>query len=337
MIELIIFAGVLLCSALLTGLIRQYAMNKGLIDAPNERSSHVQPTPRGGGLSIVLTFVLFLILLYAFMDIPRQYLVALIAGGILIGGVGLVDDHRHIPPAYRALVHVMAASIIVYCIGGIPPLQIGEHMIDLGWQGNALAVVILVWLTNLFNFMDGIDGIAAAETTFIALAAIIISGAEATQYLMRLELGLAAACIGFLIWNWPPAKMFMGDVGSTFLGATLGTLAIISANLNDLPIWTWLILAGVFVVDATVTVVRRMLHGEKWYTAHRGHAYQRAARRCKSHKRVTLLVSAINVGWLLPLAWLSVLRPDNGWWLMLLAWSPLTVTAIILGAGRSDD
>jgi len=185
--------------------------------------------------------------------------------------------------------------------------------------------------------MDGIDGIAAIETIFIAAAAIIISGAESEQYLVLLEAGLVAGCVGFLFWNWPPAKIFMGDVGSGFLGVTLGTLALVSANLNDLPVWTWLILAGVFVVDSTVTVIRRMINGEMWYAAHRSHAYQRAARRLNSHKWVILLVSAVNVGWLLPLAWFSALRPDFAWWITLLAWAPLCVSAVYLGAGRPDE
>ena len=337
MSDLILFIGVLITSALITGFIRSYALRSGLIDTPNPRSSHDRPTPRGGGLSIVITFIALLVLLYLITDMPKQVFYALLSGGTVIGGVGLLDDRRHIPAAYRILVHFAAASIAVYMIGGLPPLQIGAHSIDLGWSGHILSVVFLVWLTNLFNFMDGIDGIATIEAIFIASAAFIISDAEPRHYLMLLEAGLAASCVGFLFWNWPPAKIFLGDVGSGFLGVILGTLAIISANLNDLPIWTWLILAGVFIADATVTVVRRMINGEKWYTAHRSHAYQRAARRLQSHKQVTVLVSAINVGWLLPLAWFSALRPEFGWWLTLLAWAPLCVIAVFLGAGRLED
>jgi len=335
--DLILFIGALVISAFLTGFIRLYALRRGLVDTPIPRSSHKRPTPRGGGLSIVVTFIALLVLLYLVTEMPKQVFYALLLGGTLIGGVGFLDDHRHIPGIYRILVHFTAACIAVYILGGFPPLQVGARSIDLGWSGHVLSVVFLVWLTNLFNFMDGIDGIAAMEAIFIAAAAIIISGAESEHYLVLLKAGLVAGCVGFLFWNWPPARIFMGDVGSGFLGITLGTLAIISANLNDLSIWTWLILAGVFVVDATVTLIRRMTNGEKWYAAHRSHAYQRAARRFQSHKRVTLLVSAINVGWLLPLAWFSALRPEFGLWLTLLAWTPLCVAAVFIGAGRPDD
>jgi Fuc2NAc and GlcNAc transferase len=337
MTDLILIIGALVSSALLTGFIRLYALRSGLVDTPTSRSSHERPTPRGGGLSIVITFIALLVLLYLVTEVPRQSFYALLSGGVLIGGVGFLDDHRHIPGIYRILVHLIAVAIAVFIIGGLPPLQFGAHLIDLGWSGHLLSVVFLVWLTNLFNFMDGIDGIAAMEAIFIAAAAIIISGAESEQYLVLLEAGLAAGCLGFLFWNWPPARIFMGDVGSGFLGFTFGTLAIISANLNELSVWTWLILAGVFVVDATVTVIRRMINGEKWYAAHRSHAYQRATRRLQSHTYVTLMVSAVNVGWLLPLAWFSSLRPEFGWWLMLFAWAPICVTAILLGAGRPDD
>ena len=143
----------------------------------------------------------------------------------------------------------------------------------------------------------------AVETVFIAGSGLVIGGVESEHYLVMLETGLVACSVGFLFWNWPPAKIFMGDVGSGFLGFTLGTFAVVSANLGDLPIWTWLILSGVFIVDATITVVRRMIIGEKWYSAHRSHAYQRAARHLQSHTRVTLLVSVVNLFWLLPLAW----------------------------------
>lgn len=336
MIDLFLIIGVLISSAILTGLVRLYALRGGLVDTPNQRSSHEQPTPRGGGLSIVVTFIALVVLLYMITEVPNAVFYALLAGGSLIGGIGFLDDHQHIPAAYRFLAHLMTACLVVYLVGGLSPLQIGSYEIDLGWGGHAMSVIFLVWLTNLFNFMDGIDGIAATETIFIATAAFIISSAEWGHYLMLLEAGLAAACVGFLFWNWPPASIFMGDAGSGFLGIALGTLALISTSLNDLPIWTWLILAGVFIVDATVTVIRRMITGEKWYAAHRSHAYQRAARRLQSHMRVTVSVSVINAGWLLPLAWFSALRPEFGWWLMPLAWIPLCVTAIFLGAGRPD-
>lgn len=329
--------GVLVCSAVLTGIVRSYSLNGGLMDTPNQRSSHNAPTPRGGGLSIAISFSALLIFLYLTTDIPDEIFYALIAGGGLVGGIGFVDDHRGVPALYRFFAHILAASVVVYLTGGLPPLQFGAHTIDLGWGGQVLSVVCLVWLTNLFNFMDGIDGIAAMETIFIACSAFIISNSEPAHYLMVLEMGLALACVGFLFWNWPPAKIFMGDVGSGFLGIILGGLAFVSAQADDLPIWTWLILSSVFIVDATVTVVRRMVGGEKWYKAHRSHAYQRAARRFQSHKKVTVGVSIMNVTLLFPLAWYSAAQPEHGWLITLMVWIFLCAVAIMIGAGRPDS
>ncbi|MDH3719612.1 MAG: glycosyltransferase family 4 protein, partial [Planctomycetota bacterium] len=239
--------------------------------------------------------------------------------------------------SYRFFVHVLAAVLAVFLVGGLPPLPIGAMAVDLSWAGDVLAVVFLVWLTNLYNFMDGIDGIAAVETIFVAGAAAAIAYTGDTHFILVLEIGIAAACIGFLIWNWPPAKIFMGDVGSGFVGFALGALAIVSAQQGLLPIWTWLILAGVFVADATVTVIRRMARGERWYEAHRSHAYQRLARRHGNHRSVTLLVCAVNVAWLLPIAAASASWPDLGWMLTIVAWLPLLVAAAFLGAGLPDE
>ena len=336
MTNTVLVIGALIISTALTGLVRLYALQGGLMDAPNQRSSHELPTPRGGGLSIVATFMAFLVLLYLTRELPKAAFCALLLGGGLVGLVGFLDDHRHIPAAYRLLAHVTSACIVVYAVGGLPPVQIGVNTIHLGWGGNALAVVFLVWLTNLFNFMDGIDGIATTETIFIASAAIIIGGAPSGHYLMLLEAGLVAACLGFLVWNWPPARIFMGDVGSGFLGVSLGGLALISASLNVLPIWSWLILASVFLVDATITLVTRVMNAEEWYSAHNNHAYQKASRRLKGHKPVTLSVLMINILWLLPMAWFASARPELGWWLTIVAWLPLISLSLFLKAGRPD-
>ena len=288
-------------------------------------------------MAILVTYLAVLVVLYVDVGFPDSAFLALLVTSLLVAGVGFLDDHGHIPAPYRLLVHLLAAAICVYLLGGLPPVQIGNAVVDLGFTGNLLAIVFLVWFINLFNFMDGIDGIAATEAIFILGAALAIGGGESGHYFRSLQMALVASCAGFLVWNWPPARIFMGDAGSGFLAISLGTLAIISVEMTDLSIWTWLILAGVFVIDATVTLIRRMLRGAKWYAAHRSHAYQRAARRFRSHLRVTLLVAVVNIGWLLPIAWVSVLRPEFAWWLMLVAWFPIVVLAFAWGAGLSDE
>jgi Fuc2NAc and GlcNAc transferase len=185
--------------------------------------------------------------------------------------------------------------------------------------------------------MDGIDGIAASETLSVGLmAALLLTlgtgiGLTATA---GVALALAAASGGFLAWNWPPARIFMGDVGSGVLGFVLAVLALWSAIHEELSLVVWLILAGVFLVDATLTLLIRMFRGERWFEAHRSHAFQHAARRWGSHRTITLSVLAINVGWLLPMAWLAATHPSWELALLALALLPLTLLAYRLGAGR---
>jgi Fuc2NAc and GlcNAc transferase len=184
--------------------------------------------------------------------------------------------------------------------------------------------------------MDGIDGIAGVEAITVAACAaglLILSGETALSIWI---LSLVFACLGFLVWNWPPAKIFMGDVGSGFLGVTLGGFALITSNQSELTVWTWLILLGVFLVDSTVTLVTRMARGAKWYEAHRSHAYQHLAIKYNSHKKVTIGVLIVNIAWLFPWAWLSVIYPGMGIVFVVVAYLPLIVVAIVNGAGREN-
>jgi Fuc2NAc and GlcNAc transferase len=196
---------------------------------------------------------------------------------------------------------------------------------------------MLVWLLNLYNFMDGIDGIAAAETVSVAgSAAVLLMAAGEWEIAVWLAC-LAFSSAGFLFWNWPPARIFMGDVGSGFLGYELGVCALLTASAGWLSIWTWIILLGAFLTDASVTVLRRMLRGDRWYAAHRSHAYQHAARRWGGHRKVTLAVIIVDLAWLLPLAVLSESFPHAAPWLVLVAILPLAGLALALGAGKAAE
>ncbi len=233
----------------------------------------------------------------------------------------------------------MAAALSAVAFIGAPrSLLIGGHEVYLGWVGFALATLGIVWMLNLFNFMDGIDGIAASESVFIAAAgALCVAVTSGTSGMVEISLLVGAASLGFLTWNWPPAKVFMGDVGSGFLGYVFGVLIVTAAGVDAAAFWSWLIVSGVFLVDATVTLVRRAVRGERVYQAHRSHAYQRLASRWRSHRRVTIASIAVNVVWLLPCSLLAARRPDLAAWIAVGALAPLLGIVIALGAGRPES
>ncbi|MGZ8246258.1 MraY family glycosyltransferase, partial [Methylomagnum sp.] len=300
-------------------------------DVPNARSSHLVPTPRGGGVAIVAGFALAIVYLYGRARLPFDLLMAL-AGGLPVAAMGFWDDHGHVSARLRLLVQVAAAAWAVYWLGGLESVTVAGGRYDLGWFGHALAGLFVVWLLNLFNFMDGIDGIAGMEAISVALMAAFLAVAPGAGVVL---LALAAAAGGFLVWNWPPAKIFMGDVGSGCVGFLLGVLALRMAATSELSLVVWLILLGVFFVDATLTLLRRMASGQRWYEAHRSHAYQHAAHRWASHRRVTLAALALNLGWLWPWAAVAVAWPRWEIVVLMVAYAPLIGLALRLDAGKS--
>ena len=339
-----IFLIALMSAAILTGLLRRYALATRLIDIPNARSSHNRPTPRGGGLSIVIVFLLGLTVLSGMGVSAPEAMWAIFGAGAWVALVGFLDDHGHIPARWRLLAHFIGAAWGLFWLGGMPPLVflspgsgLGMHTIDPGWVGQILGMFYLVWLLNLYNFMDGIDGLASIEAITVCLggALLYLSGPEVIgQWAAPVLLAMTVA--GFLFWNFPPARIFMGDAGSGFLGIVLGLFSIQAAWIAPQFFWSWLILLGVFIVDATWTLFRRLLRGEKIYEAHRSHAYQYASRYYGSHKTVSLVIGLINVCWLTPLALWVGLAGLNALLGLVLAYLPLILLAIHFQAGARE-
>lgn len=336
----LLFPAVAGLSLILTGGLRRYALAHSLLDIPNARSSHSVPTPRGGGVAIVVSFLLALPWMAAAGVASWRLVWALLGAGVGSALLGFLDDHRHVAARWRLLGHFAAAAWALFWLGGLPPVTVFGHAHDLVWVGHALAVVYLVWMLNLYNFMDGIDGIAGVEAICVCLSAAALfafsgpgGGDQAAG--VWLPLLLACAVAGFLFWNLPPARIFMGDAGSGFLGLTLGILSLQAGWAAPQLWWSWLILLGVFVVDATFTLLCRLLHGDKVYEAHRSHAYQHAARRFGRHRPVTLAVLAINLLWLLPVALSVGVGWLDGIMGVLLAYAPLLLLAVRFRAGAA--
>ncbi|NWC88004.1 glycosyltransferase family 4 protein [Pseudomonas reactans] len=331
----LVFAAVLSASLLLTWVLRRYALSRSLMDIPNGRSSHSVPTPRGGGVAIVLTYLVTLVLVAFAGWVSWSIALPLLGAGALIAVVGFLDDHGHIAARWRLLSHFGAAIWALFWMGGLPTISLVGVELDLGWLGHVLAALYLVWMLNLYNFMDGIDGIASIEAVCACAGACLVYWLTGHEDLMLAPMLLAVAVLGFLYWNFPPARIFMGDAGSGFLGVVIGILSLHAAWAAPEMLWVWLILLGVFVVDATFTLGRRLLRGDKVYEAHRSHAYQYASRLAGRHLPVTLTVMAINLLWLLPIA-LFVGLGFDGVLGLLVAYVPLVLLAIRFHAGELE-
>jgi len=278
----------------LTGMVRHYARNR-LLDHPNERSSHTNPTPKGGGLAVVAAFVAAGIVLAVAGVVETRVAIAVLGGTAAISLLGWIDDHRYLPNRLRFAFHLLAGVWAMAWLRGLPVVHFGGGVeVRVGLLGSLLGVVGIVWAINLYNFMDGIDGLAAGEAASVGLAAAVLLWLLRAPGLAALSLLLAAAAAGFLVWNWHPARIFMGDVGSGFLGFTFAGLAVASERAGAVPLLAWVIVLGVFVFDATATLVRRARRGERWHEAHRSHAYQRATPSRAGHGRVTAAVVGVN-------------------------------------------
>lgn len=310
---------------LLTAVLRRYALARRLVDVPNARSSHQVATPRGGGGAVVLAATIGLA--WWSWSSGSSVLAWSLVGGLVVAGVGFVDDHRHLSPLIRLVGHTAAAVLAVASLIGL----------SMGVMTAVAAVVLVAWLTNLTNFMDGIDGIAGAEAVTVCAAGAVFCALAAPGTGLWAEPAiLAAAAAGFLVWNWPPARVFMGDVGSGYLGFMVGVLTLRSAAEAPALGWIWLILFGGFIVDATVTLVRRAVNGDRVFEAHRSHAYQHLALAWGAHRPVTLLMIAINVCWLTPLAALVATNVVSGAVALIAAYLPLAIGAVRLGAGSGS-
>jgi len=292
-----------------TGWIRRYCLARGIVDIPNQRSSHSRIVARGGGIGFSGIFILAVLGLGIAGLTPSRAATGLAGGGIIIAVTGWVDDRKGLTQVPRIVLHLAAAFWAVVWLGPVPALVSGSTVWM--WVTQIAGVIAFAWMINLYNFMDGTDGIAGVEAVTVAVASGFLCTMAGLAEPGHVYWLLAAAVAGFLLWNWPPAKIFMGDAGSGFLGFTFAALTLWSSVENIRLFWPCVILLSVFVADATTTLVRRMLKREKWYEPHSTHAYQKLARR-NGHLPIALGVAIVNIAVLAPVAWMAWLHPSLG-------------------------
>jgi Fuc2NAc and GlcNAc transferase len=321
--------------------INRNASRLRLIEVPNHRSSHIYPKSSGGGIAIALAGSIAA----GWLAIGKgfePFTILILA--LLLAGVGLWDDIQSLPVKLRFGIQILVGGALLW-VYGVPPILVIDlfqsSMGSLVLQDELLLVLIMLtglWWINLFNFMDGIDGIAGAQAVFMLASAaglgVLLFPETVSSMTWHWMLIIMSATFGFLILNWPPARIFMGDAGSTYLGFMIFALAMISVREGWLDYPAWLILGALFISDTTITLLRRMLARERWFEAHRTHAYQRLEQRLNSHLLVTLLAIAINVLWLLPLTWMSLVQPQFAWHYVAIAYTPLLVGVVKLGAQK---
>ncbi|WP_202386313.1 MraY family glycosyltransferase [Allopontixanthobacter confluentis] len=312
-------------------------MSRRMVDQVNARSSHTEPTPRGGGISIVVLSLLAILVSMLFFNFPLHWAVGFGGAGILVAAVGWIDDHGHVSASIRFLAHISSAAWVLFWIGPPELTWLGITGVlapIIGWIGGVLAIG---WLVNLFNFMDGIDGLAASETISVTFGgALLLAGATGGMTIALPFILMAAATVGFLRWNWPPARIFMGDAASGFLGLMVGGLILAAWQYGPSLGSAVAILPGVFVADATATLIVRIVQRQRLHEAHRTHAYQHLAIRLGRHRPVTIGVIAVNWLFLFPLACIAAAGLLQPLLALAAAYVPLFASAFALRAGRAE-
>ncbi len=324
----IFLLSILMISYISVGVIKKYSIKNKLIDIPNHRSSHTIPTPSGGGLSIAFLILLVVILLFLGTWIQMDIALALGIGGLIVVVTGWIDDRHQLPASWRAICYFIAAGWAVYCLGGAERIELGTQVLIPNYITTIFAVFWVVWFTNLYNFMDGTDGLAASEAICVSLFSGLVFWNIGEKGLAIISFTILMSSCGFLHWNWPPAKIFMGDVGSCLLGFIFGVLSIMGESSGKFTMAIWSILLAVFIVDATLTLLMRLLKGEKWYSAHRAHAYQRWVQMGASHKKVLLSVLLFNTIVLFPMAYIAFVWYEYSFYI---ATATIFLTSILWG------
>jgi UDP-N-acetylmuramyl pentapeptide phosphotransferase/UDP-N-acetylglucosamine-1-phosphate transferase len=303
MSRIILVTGIMFLSCVFTGLAMWYARRIGMVDHPGERQSHAEIIPRGGGIGIIMA--LLIASLFLVTDGDGIWGMCVLPGVVVLAVLGWWDDHVSLPARLRFFIQLAASIYLVACA------------VNGGWVEGAgsigLAVFFLVWMTNLYNFMDGSNGMAGLQAVFGGAVLFYLFTISGQHNLALISACVAASCAGFLPWNLGSARVFMGDVGSVSLGFIFGALLIIGVGSQAFSLPVALMVMLVFIIDSTLTLIGRILRGEQWYNAHKQHLYQRLIVQGWSHGRVALFYQAINLVLVLPGIVIAVNYPAVAW------------------------
>jgi Fuc2NAc and GlcNAc transferase len=321
---LIIFL-LLLLTIVFIQIYNKVAIYFNILANPNFRTLHEISTPRGGGVVFSLIFVFSISAFEVYSNSYGLIFYIFGLGGFLSTMFGFIDDIYNIRAKFKLLIQLFLGAWTLYWLnldGLFESIWVPQFIVI------PLMLLFMVWVINAYNFIDGIDGMAASGAIFISLTLAVLltvnSGSLALTYIFIL---LAVTVSGFIIFNWPPAKIFMGDAGSVFLGYIFGSLILFTVLNNDISIYSWLTVFGYYFADTLVTQIYRVFLVKKWYLAHRSHAYQNLARITKSHLKVTGGVVIYNLLWVLPLTIMSALVPDIGYITAILSILPALIVS----------
>ncbi len=299
-------AAALLMSFMLTPLVRRYSLRRGLIDKPGPRRTHAALVARGGGVAVGVSVVIA----SGFVTPDGTQALPFLLGALIVLLLGWCDDHRPISVGWRLGTQLFVAIGAVAWLGPVESIYIAGMPLELVWIWTPMAVVAMVWLMNLFNFMDGSDGLASAQTVISCGLFAAAFAAHEEPVATALAGIVAGAAAGFLFWNWPRARIFLGDSGSLLLGWCVASLALFGTLSASVSIWLSYVIVSPFVVDATATLCWRLARGERWYTPHQEHAYQYLIRVGWSHRRVLLAWITLNAVLVLPATALVLWKPQ---------------------------
>lgn len=331
MSSLLLLGVVFLCSALLSLAYLRYGIGHGPYAEPNFRSLHKRAVPKGGGLAIAVSVLVGCLYLNAKGTVGFREFLFYVPGAGIVAFVGALDDRLDIPARYRLPFQMLTAVCVCFGLGGMPNMAIGPVTLSFGVVGTIGLAIACVWFYNLFNFIDGIDGMASSAGIFIGCTMASVLWLEGDRELAIVLGFLAAANAGFLMFNWPPSKMFMGDTGSSFTSFILSAVFVQSLWKDSTLLWIWMLVCGYYVCDTTVTTTLRALTIRHWYLPHRSHAYQNLARISGSHGRVVALVLAFDVIWLLPLLFVVLSHRDYAPIITCIAYIPLIAFTLKFG------